>query len=100
MALLLVSPKSLIPVPMEIVFLTYKPMINPLISQSVTPFPTILNSLLHAIESEQICDKDEQNQKIAAFSTLKAAAYAACKLDIPSNGIRLVNSSHNTIPKL
>ena len=39
-------------------------------------------------------------EKIATSSTLKAAAYAACKLDIPSNGIRFVNSSHKTIPKL
>ena len=32
--------------------------------------------------------------------TLKAAAYAACKFDMPSNGNLLCTSSHKTIAKL
>lgn len=43
---------------------------------------------------------DSFEESTRMTSTLNAAAYAACKLDMPSKGNLLWMSSHNTIAKL
>uniref|UniRef100_A0A9I9EAI1 Uncharacterized protein n=1 Tax=Cucumis melo TaxID=3656 RepID=A0A9I9EAI1_CUCME len=59
----------------------------------------VIGSLPHNVALYAIITKINKIERNETFGTLKAAAYAACKLDIPSNGIRLGKYATRRIKK-